>query len=292
MKKLSPFIPPVLLLVAIITLLFASVMLPASIQTSQVALATAQPTTNWVDQDPLPEPVLIIVPEDPIILPAPQPMGEPVLIPIRLDETPVPAPNPFQLSEFMNAMRHLLDIALFGDLSRSEQVGVLQAVVDELAYQNDIQDPYTVRAIPDRDMPQSWTAFASRTNREIVIRESSLDSAASCDFDRWFLTFIIMHEAIHMVHFEYLFADDDQRGNGAFLFNTDLYGEDPTEALAEIRRNLTTPTPHVLNEASRSEHFNRLSEYTADMEALQFVDRWAPDGIFAVDWSVRRIRAY
>jgi len=231
--------------------------------------------------EPEPEPVapverlVVAPPPEPQLAPSPDP--EPTLAPAPQPESPDPA-----VRDFAYAMRHLVADDLYQVLSREERLAVYQILVDQVARENGLPESYTLQSRPDSEFPAGWGAFASRANRTLTIRDSTFDRSTDAYY-RWLLVYIVQHEATHMVHLEYIFREV---GNGAFLANTQLFGDDPTEALEEIRRNLTSGTGIRLTAYNRDEYRRQLSEYTADRTAFAFVERFMPAGIATINLEI------
>jgi hypothetical protein len=197
---------------------------------------------------------------------------------------PVVVESPGLNPDFTTAMQYLIDGQWYGAITREERIGVLQALINKAAADNDCQ-PYALTVIPDSEMPKSWIAYADSATKTIVIRESGLTASVKA-FNRWDLVQTIIHEATHMVHHWYIFSNV---GNGAFLADTKLYGDDPTEALENIRIGLTTETAPVLDAAGDREHKAKMSEWTADMTGYRFLERYMPSGIARINVNTRKL---
>jgi hypothetical protein len=175
-----------------------------------------------------------------------------------------------------------MDDDLYQRLTREERLGVYQALIDQVAFENGLPESYTLHSLPDSEFPDGWGAFVRRSTRSIMIRDSTFDASTDAYY-RWLLVYFVQHEAAHMVHIEYIF---NGVGNGAFLADAELFGKDPTDTLAEIRRNLTVGTAIRLTANNRDEYRQQLSEYVADRTAFGFVERFMPSGVARINLDI------
>jgi hypothetical protein len=198
---------------------------------------------------------------------------------------PEPEPEPPAYDSYEGALYYLKNGTKYSGLTEEARVAVLQALTNQMAAANDCR-PYVIEVKPDDFFPEGWGAFARRGERKIFLRESNFQ-ATTGDFARWYLAFIVMHESTHMLHFEYLF---DEHGNGAFLADTDLYGEgeQATAMLEEISRNLVGADSIKLSPETRDAYVKQKSEYTADMTGLKFLQAHMPAGVANINWEDRR----
>ncbi|MCL2002154.1 hypothetical protein FWG76_01980, partial [Candidatus Saccharibacteria bacterium] len=210
--------------------------------------------------------------------PPQQQEAPPVVLP-----PPEPTQTPAQIASAMQPIAVLQDDDLYKSLTQDERETVLQRLVDQIARENEIK-PWAIQVMPDSHFTPMSLAYASLRDRRIALRESSLESSDEV-FEKWFLTFIVLHEATHMVHIEYIFNNN---GNGAFLEDTDLFGSDPELTLKTIKENLSVRGGGELySEADVAVHHAKLSEYAADVTSLKFMEQYMPRDVVRIDWETR-----